>query len=63
MEAKFLGESWGISLTKNKIYECIGYEGNFVRIIDDTEEAHLYCPEDFEIIDDENENKDKINKG
>lgn len=63
MKAKFLGESWGISLTKNKIYECIGYEGDFVRIIDDTGEAYLYCPEDFEIIDDENENKDKINKG
>ena len=63
MKAKYLGESWGISLTKNKIYECLGYEGHFIRIIDDTGEAYLYCPPDFEIIDDdESEETNQLKK-
>lgn len=54
MKAKYLGESWGISLTKNKIYECLGFsEHGFIRILDDTNEPYYYTPEIFEIIDDD----------
>lgn len=56
MKAKYLGESWGISLTKNKFYECLGSEHGFLRIIDDTEEPYYYASELFEIIKYGNEN-------
>ena len=53
MKAKYIRENWGISLTKNKIYEALGYEGEFIRIIDDTDEDYLYDPDDFEIMEDD----------
>lgn len=52
MKVKYLGKSEGISLTKNKIYESLGFEKGFIRIIDDTGEDYLYDPENFEIIED-----------
>lgn len=52
MKAKYLGKSEGISLTENKIYECLGLEHGFIRIIDDTEEDYLYDPNLFEILED-----------
>ena len=57
MKAKYIGESWGISLTKDKIYECIGIsQHGLLRIIDDTEEPYYYASEIFEILaDDESE--------
>ena len=30
------------ALTDGKIYECVGIEGAFLRIIDDSEEDYLY---------------------
>lgn len=56
MKAKYLRESKGISLTKDKLYEVIDYESGFIRIIDNTDEDYLYDPDDFEIIKN-NENK------
>ncbi|WP_455257316.1 hypothetical protein [Peptoniphilus asaccharolyticus] len=53
MKVKYLGKSEGISLTKNKIYEALGYESGFIRIIDDTEEDYLYDQELFEIVDED----------
>lgn len=50
MKVKYLGKSEGISLTENKIYEALGYESGFIRIIDDTEEDYLYDPERFEVL-------------
>lgn len=51
MKVKYIGISEGISLTENKIYECLGYESGFIRIIDDTEEDYLYDPVNFEILE------------
>lgn len=51
MKAKYLRDSRGISLTKDKLYEVLGYESGFIRIIDNTEEDYLYDPDDFEIIE------------
>lgn len=52
MKVKYIRENWGISLTKNKIYEALGYEGEFIRIIDNTDEDYLYDPHDFVLIED-----------
>lgn len=54
MKVRYIGENWGISLTKDKIYECLAFEHDFIRIVDDTDEDYLYDPDLFEILDDEN---------
>ncbi len=51
MKVKYIGKDEGISLTKNKIYEALGYECGFIRIVDDTDEDYLYDPDDFLIIE------------
>ena len=50
-KVKYIGESFVISLTKNKVYDCLGIEPPFLRIIDDTEEDYLYPLEKFRLID------------
>ncbi len=43
MKVKYIGESFGVdSLTNGKIYEWIGIEEPFLRVIDDSEEDYLY---------------------
>lgn len=59
MKVKYKGENWGISLTRNKIYECLGFERGFIRIIDDTDEDYLFDPKLFEILDDKKLKNDK----
>lgn len=50
---KYIKDSWGISLTKNKIYDCVGYdEDGSLRIVDDTNEDYLYNPKEFELVKD-----------
>ena len=44
----------GISLTHNKIYEALGFESGFIRVIDDTDEDYLYEPDNFVIIEEKN---------
>lgn len=40
---RYVGKSFGVdSLTDGKVYECIGIEEPFFRIIDDSEEDYLY---------------------
>ena len=41
----------GISLTSGAIYEVIGIEYGWYRIIDDTDEDYLYSPETFDIVE------------
>ncbi len=50
---RYKGESKGISLTKGKIYYCVGVDTyyNELRIVDDTGEDYLYSPDDFEKIE------------
>lgn len=52
---RYTGPSEGISLTHNKIYEALGFESGFIRVIDDTDEDYLYEPDNFVIIEDEKE--------
>lgn len=43
MKLKYVGDSFGVdSLTNEKTYECLGEEGPFYRIIDDSGEDYLY---------------------
>lgn len=51
MKVRYIGEDFGISLTKGEIYEALGFESDFIRIIDDTDEDYLYDPDDFEEIE------------
>lgn len=44
---QYKGESFGVdSLTDGKIYDCIGVEMPFLRIIDDSGEDYLYSATD-----------------
>lgn len=51
MKVKYVGQSVGVSLTKDKVYEALGYEHGFIRVVDDTDEDYLYDPDNFEVID------------
>lgn len=43
MKVRYVGESFGVDgLTNGKVYECLGVEGPFLRIIDDSGEDYLY---------------------
>ena len=43
MKVRYVGISFGVdSLTDGKIYECVGIELPFIRIIDDSGEDYLY---------------------
>ena len=77
MKVRYVGPDLGVtSLTNNKIYECIGVEGDYLRIIDNDEEDYIYPAKNpympmypeirgkFEIIeDDENGTLDKAING
>lgn len=42
MKLKYIGESFGVDgLTNGKVYEAVD-EGDFYRVIDDSEEDYLY---------------------
>lgn len=53
MKVRYIGENYGICLTHGKIYEALGYEHCFIRVIDDTEEDYLYHRDNFEVIEDD----------
>ncbi|WP_270483093.1 hypothetical protein [Lactobacillus crispatus] len=44
MKLKYIGETFydGLGLTNGKIYECLGEEGPFYRVIDYSDEDYLY---------------------
>ena len=43
MKVKYVGESFGVDgLTNGQDYDCLGVEGNFLRVIDDSGEDYLY---------------------
>lgn len=51
MKVKYHGESSPVGLIDEKDYEVISIEGEWYRIVDETEEDYLYPPECFEIIE------------
>lgn len=54
---KYIGNSFGVEqLTNNKIYDVVGIELPFVRIIDDSGEDYLYSIYKPSCLDDPNLN-------
>lgn len=51
MKVRFKGETVELCLTHGKIYEALGYEHGFIRVIDDTDEDYLFDPDYYEVID------------
>ncbi|MBR4903465.1 MAG: hypothetical protein IKZ53_02255 [Selenomonadaceae bacterium] len=64
MKVKYVGEfdvdvpnSYRIfmDVLPGKIYEVLSVEDGWYRIIDESEEDYLYPPENFEVVEDEQE--------
>ena len=52
MKVKYVGKAEDpLSVIKGHIYECLGIEKGWYRIIDETEEDYLYPPDDFVIVE------------
>ena len=52
MKVKYIGSvSDPMELIQGKIYDCIGIEKDWFRVIDETDEDYLYPPEEFEIVE------------
>ena len=42
-KVKYVGKSFGVEcLTNGKVYDCVGIEYPFIRVIDDSDEDYLY---------------------
>lgn len=50
MRVKYIGDYYKVSLLKNKIYDVINIEEGWYRIIDETGDAYLFSPKEFEIV-------------
>lgn len=52
MKVKYIGNKGStLSVMKNKVYECLGMEKGWYRIIDETDEDYLYPPDDFVVVE------------
>lgn len=51
MKIKYLGETSFLELTHDKVYEVLSIEGNWYRVVDESEDDYLYPPELFEIVE------------
>lgn len=51
MKVKYLGETFFLELTHDKIYKVLSVEKDWYRIVDDTDKDYLYPPEEFEIVE------------
>lgn len=50
MKVKYIGET-DVSMTNGKVYDVIGVEFGWFRIVDDTEEDYVFPPDQFEVIE------------
>lgn len=55
MRVKYKGRTVFPCLTTNKIYDVISIEKKWYRVIDDSGEDYIYAPEQFEVMDDDND--------
>ncbi len=49
-EYKYIGKTDELEFVNGKIYDCIGYEDNMARIIDETGEDYLYNLDNFKLV-------------
>ena len=52
MKVKYIGENGSeLSVLKGKVYECLGKEKTWYRVVDETNEDYLYPIEGFEVVE------------
>lgn len=51
MKVKYRGESDPLYLLNGKVYEVVGVEEGWYRIVDETGEDYLYSPDAFDIVE------------
>jgi hypothetical protein len=51
VKGKFLGTSDPLGCINGKVYEIIGLDHGYIRVIDELEDDYLYPPTDFEIVE------------
>lgn len=51
MKVKYINNS-SVSLTNGEIYEVLSIDGGLFNIIDNTGDAYLFYPEEFEVVPD-----------
>ena len=51
MKVRYKGKTESLVLTHGKIYDVVGIEKDWYRIVDDSGEDYLYSPELFEIVE------------
>lgn len=39
-----------MELMKGRVYECLGIENGWYRVVDESGEDYLYPPKDFEVV-------------
>ena len=44
---KYIGETDELEFINGKIYNCVGYEDDMARIVDETQEDYLYSLDNF----------------
>ena len=61
MRIRYKNNTVLLCLTQDKVYEVISIEKRWYRIIDDSGEDYLYPPELFEIVKDNEDDKEMQN--
>lgn len=51
MKVRYKGKTEYLILTQNKIYNVLGVEKGWYRLVDDSGEDYLYSPDNFEVVD------------
>lgn len=51
MKVRYIGESDPVALIHNKVYEALGIEEGYIRVIDEEDEDYLYPVGAFEIVE------------
>lgn len=54
MKVKYLGKVQTLALIKDKVYDVISIEKGWYRIMTELDEDYLFPPEQFEIVEDDN---------
>ena len=55
MKVKYIGKARTIALKKGKVYDVLSVEKGWFRIMTELNEDYLFPPEQFEIVEDDNE--------
>lgn len=51
MKVRYLGDYYQVTLIKGKIYEVMGIENGWYRIMTELDDDYLFFPDQFEIVE------------